>query len=270
MSLKDTRGGIFTPKGSGRRGKKKSTGTASGLPVGFRGETAEQKAYYDKQFALLKAQLARYGITLDDSLRDNLDFKGIRDSIYGMEAVLKEFPGAAKYLQGAGLQADTMDEGAYAAASSMTNNVYLGNGLYMDYGAIEKLMKNDTSHNWHPAGSTAQSVAMHETGHLISYAVARKMGGNLSTQESKNEAMGRIVENAMRTPQVQAFMKRKGYGKAQARRSISDYAGTSYRNGSPNYNETIAEAVSDYMSNRGRANPLSQAIVREMKRQLRS
>ena len=259
---KDSRGGV---SGGGNSGN-----GLKNLPSNFRPETPEQKAYYDKQFNALKKQLSRYGMDLDNSLRDNLDFKGIRDSIYGVEAVLKEFPEAKKYLNGMGLTTDGADPGTYAFASSSTNKVSLGNGLYMDYGTVSALMNRDVSHNWHPAGSTAKSVAQHETGHLISYAVARKMGANISTRSSQNQAMKTIVTNAMNTKVVRNWMKKNKLGAAQARRSISGYAGTTYRNGSPNYNETIAEAVSDYMSNGSRANVFSRAIVREMKKQLRS
>ena len=260
---KDTRGGVGGAGGGGGGTQIKYA------PQSFRPETPEQKAYYDKQFSALKTQLKRYGMDLDDSLRDNLDFKGIRDSIYGVESVLKEFPEARRFLNGMKLSTDESDPDTYAYANSGSNSVHLGSGLYMNYGSVATLMKNDVSHNWHPAGSTAKSVAEHETGHLISYAVVRKMGGDLSTRSSKNKAMKKIVDKAMNSKVVKNYMKKNKLGAAQARRSISGYAATQYRNGSPNYNETIAEAVSDYMSNRSRANVLSRAIVRVMKDELR-
>ncbi len=261
----------------GDRGGQRYGGDSGGVPsftntspVAFRPETAEQKAYNDTQFNALNAQLQRnYGLTLDESLRDRVDFKGIRDSIYGVESVLREFPGAAQYLAGMRLEASDVDPNAYAAASSYSNKVMLGSGMYMDYDTVRLLMQNDVEHGWHPKGSSAISVAQHEMGHMVSYAAARRLGMDISTQESKNLAMKTIVDRAMANPAVSNWMKTNKLTNRTARKSISDYANVSYRNGAPNYNETIAEAVSDYMSNRSRANVFSRAIVRELKNAFR-
>lgn len=243
---------------------------SSNAPVAFRAESEEQRSFNDAQFNALNSQLQRnYGLTLDQSLRDRVDFKGIRDSIYGVESVLREFPGASQYLSGATLTAGDEDPGAYASASSYSNTVKLGSGMYMDYRTVGVLMQNDVEHGWHPRGSSAISVAQHETGHLISYAAARRLGMDISSQGSKNLAMKTIVERAMSTPAVKNWMKANKLTRRAARKSISGYASVSYRNGSPNYNETIAEAVSDYMSNRSNANVLSRAIVRELKNAFR-
>lgn len=262
---KPTRRGSIGSAGSG--------GQQMAAPTAFRQETAEQKAYYDAQFDALNRQLnARYGLTLDPSLRDREDFKGIRDSIYGVESVLREFPEAVKYLPGMRLGADDADPNTYAYANSANNSVTLGSALYMNYKTVGALMQSDVEAGFHPKGSTSMSVSQHETGHLISYAAARKLGYDILDVNRRNAAMREIVERAYSRAPIQGWLQRQGHNTVyKAKNTISGYAQyAQYRGGIVNWNETVAEAVSDYMSNRSRANPFSRQIVRELKSILRS
>lgn len=224
-------------------------------------ESAAEKALNDKKFARLKKQANALGFSLDDNLRDQ-HYEGVEDSIYGVQSVLRLFPEARPYLSGMTLKATSMDAGAYAFASPSEMSVNLNDMYYKDYQSVRNLMAADVEDRFHPIGSTAQSVSVHETGHVMTYALARKFN------TSKNIISQVLVTDAMNSKVVQNYMRNNGLRSGGMRRSISGYADI-YSGGRVNYNETVAEAVSDYISNGSKANVLSRAIIREMKKQFK-
>ena len=246
------------PKGYRSGGGSHNEYNPNSAMVAIRTETATKKLMNDKQFELLANRMKRqYGIDLHASLRDNQDWKGIRDNIYGIESVLKEFPEAQQYIEGIQVQSSGRKLGVLADANLSSLEISLNDSWFRDYRNLDTFMKHDRSS---PKGSTGQSVATHETGHLLVTALARKYN------QSYDNVAKSVTKNALKSPVVQRQLsndKKPYHAKWYMAGKISSYAAT-------NNHELIAEAVADYMSNKSKASTYSRAIVQEIKKQLRS
>lgn len=224
-------------------------------------ESASRKESNDKQFASLQSRVQKqYGLTLDSSLRDNQDFKGIRESIYGIESVLKAFPGAADSLNGLTLKSAKEKLGTYASAALRGKVITLNDSWYRDFRNVDLTKRFDAG--WSPKNSSGQSVAIHEAGHLLVSAIANK-----NNTLDVNGIAKRIAKNALQTPVMRNEMKRRGMRSTAIWGAAGTISGYAQRSGS--YHEIIAEAVSDYMSNGSRASTFSRAVVRELKKELK-
>ena len=247
------------PKGYRGGGGRSGRGGYGNPVVRIIEESEARRQSNDRQFQALSDRLQReYGITLDPSLRDSQDWRGIRESIYGLESVMKEFPEAKDYLKGVTLQSGSRGLSVLGSAQLGSQVITLNNTWYRDFNNIDSVMRY--GNGFHPKGSTGQSVAVHETGHLLVSGLSNKFGTSWDTT-AKN-----VVDKALKYPAVQKTLKnnkQKSTAKWYMANKISGYAST-------NNHELIAEAVSDYKANGSKANVYSRAIVQELKKQYRS
>ncbi len=193
-------------------------------------------------------------------MRDNQDFKGIRESIYGIESVLKTFPGAADNLDGLTLRSAKERLGTYASATLRGKVITLNDSWYRDFRNVDLTKRFDAG--WSPKNSSGQSVAIHEAGHLLVSAIANK-----NNTLNVDAVAKRVATNALTSSVMKNEMKRLGMRSTAIWGAAGTISGYAQRSGS--YHEIIAEAVSDYMSNRSKASVFSRAVVRELKKELK-
>lgn len=116
-------------------------------------------------------------------------------------------------------------------------------------------------------GTTPASILAHEIGHKVEYAIAQKNGVDVSDLP-KHQTARSIVTEAFKSLPDGMFKDMQS-----ARNSISLYAGSSHslfsKNDTPDYEETFAEALSDYYTNGNNANEFSKAIVKTMKERIK-
>lgn len=240
----------------GRGGGTSIPSSSMMAPVAKTRESAAKTAQYNAEFNTLKNRFQnQYGWALDDNLRKEQDWRTVRDSIYGVESVLKDFPGAQQYLAGGGLKSESLSLNTLGDANLGTGQIRLNNSYMRDQRTLGLVMNRTAQAGFHPTGSAAQGVATHETGHLLVTALSRKTG------MSYDETARSVVTTAFRSSPAQAYARNigiRGNATRQMAGTISAYA-------IENYHETIAEAVSDWRANGSRANVFSRAIVRELK-----
>ena len=222
-------------------------------------ESARKQSRYDAEYAAYNKRFQdQYGWNIDSSMRGQ-QWSAARESISGVEQVLKMYPGAQQYLKGSGLAATGLSISTLGQANLGTGHIEINDVWFKDRDTVNLIMAQTSKTGFHPAGSTAQGVSTHEAGHLLVTAISRKTGQSYDTVAKD------IVNSAIRNPAVQNYMRRK-YGSARntglLRNSLSRYAAS-------NNHETIAEAVSDYAGRGSQAHILSRAVNQELRKRLR-
>ena len=127
------------------------------------------------------------------------------------------------------------------------------NNAFLDVAYTNELI-SQRKRGFHPPRSkkTGQEAIMsHEVGHALHYAIAR----------ANNVGVDDYAEAVVKLASRNIGIKAKGV--ETARGKISGYA-------KYNYKETIAEAVSDVYCNGNKANRLSKAITRVLKRDIKN
>ena len=110
----------------------------------------------------------------------------------------------------------------------------------------------------HPKGTTGLSSISHELGHGIVDRIARK---TVTSYEDFMSNYNQIIGN-MEKDITDSAAKSIGSTHNNLAGYVSGYA-------NQGRGETIAEAVSDYVANRDKANPYSIAIIKELKKRLK-
>lgn len=120
----------------------------------------------------------------------------------------------------------------------------------------------------HPQGTDYTSALSHELTHAIERHLMQsqiKHDGSIVSMEKQIDAlMGKIPENIVK--QAALNMGNKWENLAG---HISHYAASNTKKDTPNYSETMAEAVADYISNGKNANKYSREIVKVLKERLK-
>lgn len=238
----------------GGRGTAFNTGVARGVgrmhSAGDARDFSELKQYMQDE----------HGVHVADGLK-NCDFESVRAAAQGMEDIMREFPQAAAVIHE--LTDGESRKGAYASAS-FYGNVNLNPDKFRNRYALESSYSTDLFSKFHPAGTTADSIPVHEAGHLLERALIEKnMTGqhglfkipewNKSTYSKS--VIAEACKAAKKTPEG------KGLKNAQLIEQVSRYA-------TKNRSETLAECVADYHANRENARPLSREVWRILKREL--
>ena len=208
----------------------------------------------------------RMGITLNiaDLKLGQIQPKYVVETLNAVKAVYKAFPamkGRVKYID-----ANVSNPDAYASAGGDGG---LHMGLYGRWSQerLDLQWAHDIAVKWHPAGTTAASIFVHEMGHQIeSYLNARDYRDEWAWGKSADKIVFEAVKKLdstiekLRSPEAYAYAK-----------SISDYAAYKYNEATGHWAtwETLAEATADYYCNGEKANPLSQEIWKILQREMK-
>lgn len=214
-----------------------------------------------KQFQDLKSYMSmNYGMRVSDDLQ-NSDFQSVKAAAQGLEDIIKDFPQAASLFHE--LNGNEHRKRAYASASYY-GMVQLNPDKYTSRDVVERSYQSDLMSKWHPAGTTADSIPVHEAGHILERALIDKNLGHQSyafmvNAWNKHSEATRVIGEACkvlkRTPEGRGLKNNDFVAR------VSGYA-------RENRSETLAECVADYHANRENAAPLSREVWKILKREL--
>ena len=153
----------------------------------------------------------------------------------------------------------------YANASALSSRDYSGkifvnSDVFSNYAnAVDGYDKKGIF----PQNTSVSNILVHELGHKIEYAIAKLNG--VAEQDIPYHATAKaIVESSFNELPKGTFKSMD-----EARNSISKYANSNFEviEGVkvPQYEETMAEAVSDYVTNGSKASPLSKQIMKNIR-----
>lgn len=214
-----------------------------------------------KYFQDLKSYMSmNYGIRVADELQ-NSDFQSVKAAAQGLEDIVKEFPQAAGLFHE--LNGDEHRDRAYASAS-FYGKVQLNPDKYTSRDVVEQSYKSDVASKWHPTGTTADSIPVHEAGHILERALIDKNLGHQpmwsqATAWNKHSEATRVIGEACKV------LKRTPAGKGLKN---NDFVAQVSRYARENRSETLAECVADYHANRENAAPLSREVWKILRREL--
>lgn len=168
------------------------------------------------------------------------------------------------FRDGAGVQMYTTNSNglnrAYAFASN--DGVYINKNKFQNSEQIERSYASDVKSGFHPKGTTAGDIVVHEYGHVAETMLNRKypVGSTFMgvTVTSRNSASNIMAQKAVKSANT-ATGKKQG---------INAWANSVSRYANKNRSEFIAEAFSDWYANGKKANKVSQEIVKVFKKEL--
>lgn len=209
---------------------------------------------------------SKYYMRLNAAGLASADFEAVKAAAVGVEGIIKAFPQAeANFREIAGAD---LKSGVYAQAS-FDGVITLARAKYKDHAALLSSYSGDTKAGFHPGGSTADHIAVHEAGHILERALIDKyvmsQGNGLSIRVqgiqawNKHTYASKVITEAVRI--AKKTPTGKGLKTADLIRSVSKYATT-------NRSETMAECVADYAANGSSAKPLSIAVWQVLKKEL--
>ena len=220
----------------------------------------------------------RHGIRVDMSTLDRVSAEALRTACEGIEAVIAEFPVAARYITKIGGGA----RGATVAQVDPDRGILLNPKYYKSQSTLEAAALKDEASGWHPKGAGAVGYTMHEVGHLLNWILIRARirseaaaavlaGGPAPTKRqiekaeehdwNNNTTATKIIDRAV----AQLQRRRPSATRKGLIRAVSEYA-ADRRQGDDG--EALAECVADYTANREKAKPLSKAVWRLLKHDL--
>ena len=168
---------------------------------------------------------------------------------------------------------------AYTFGGSDAQPIIAVSRYYGDKDYLIRRYNENVASGYHPKGTTYEDVLIHETGHRIEAALAKKAidtgrlpyAPNISLGNWNNYAKTAYGSYATEKLISQAAknIKKTPYGAGKSNyqlyRGISGYAAAEDKR-----SETFAEAIADWRRNGSNANPLSIEIVRLTKEYLNS
>ncbi|MBQ9898548.1 MAG: phage minor capsid protein [Ruminococcus sp.] len=207
---------------------------------------------YDELEKYLKES---YNISIDGDIR-GLDFESVRESLYGSETIIKEYPQLGETIKRVTI--------SMQGAMGCTGEVITFNpSYYKEASKINELCKQQSESGWWIKNSSPASLGVHETAH----AVERLLIDSNSSYEydfMKTLAWDDCTEASKIIKQSILETKNTPYGKGKSKAAlvtaISRYA-------QENDSETMAEAFADVFANGKEANPMSFIIKESTKQQ---
>jgi|GEM_PF-3390623 len=221
-----------------------------------------------------------------------LDLEFARETERVIRFVHNEFPSAMGYLSHLTLgNLRGVPDGSLAVFTrnqftSSTIDNHMGTRIsiifnaadFLDIPRLEAVMQRSVRQGHFPPNSNAAAIVAHEFGHYLSFIAAHRFHGitpekfvtsagltQAETEFWNGDAPRRIIEEAYNN-----YRRRTGSNVSMSawRRTISVYAVAKDENGKYIYDETIAEAFSDFYTNGRNAAPASLEIVAVLRRHL--
>ena len=223
------------------------------MRAGEAGSLAELSQYMNKT----------YGVEMDRSM-SRIDFEVARNLTDTVEQMLREFPG----IDGADIRINATLRGTKAyAGTTVDGTIMLHPGVFTSEDTAVTAYRHDLESGYHPAGTNYLNIVVHEMGHQIEGALLRKRfpGTDRKSVQARAEAWrkGRVASEL-----VSRALDRVAPGWQYDREAAASHIMRISRYAAADVSETLAEAVSDYYSNRRNASPLSKEIWRLAKREL--
>ena len=204
-----------------------------------------------------------FGVRMDRSI-SRVDFEVAREMSSGIEAMLGEFPG----ITGSDLRiTGRMPGGSAYAGTTVNGEILLHPGVLTSPEAVQRAYERDLRTGYHPEGTGTVNIVIHEMGHQIEAELLRRRipGNSVEAKGRRNEAWrnGTVAHEI-----VSKALDRAAPGWRQDPQKAADQIGRISGYAASDPSETVAEAISDYYSNRRNAKPLSKEIWQIAKEEL--
>ena len=207
-----------------------------------------------------------YNITIHSSyFSDGCDPRFLTESAENLDRLYTEFPQLkelnAKIASSDFTQNDRVIKqfkNAIALSDAKNADIWLNQSTFRQYATTKQKYSDRVADGMYPKNTTVANTLIHELGHKLEYMIAKQIG--VPDKDLNQHSTAFVIVN-------KAYEKMRGRYKdmQSARNSISKYAGKNYtileHNDLPAYEETFAEAISDYISNGSKAKPFSKQIV---------
>lgn len=208
----------------------------------------------------------KYGITVKQDTLQDVEFESVKMAAEGITFMMDEFPDASfnfHELRGGITRESTLASASYNGIISINNNKFATTDK------INAIYERNVTAKYHPEGTTAAQITIHEGGHILERALIDKtisdpMGGiwdRLAKARAwdKSTCATKVISEAARNAKKTPAGKGKNINSL-----ISDVSGYATKNRS----EALAECVADYVANKSKAKPLSQEVWKVLKREL--
>lgn len=151
--------------------------------------------------------------------------------------------------------------------------IVLNPKIFLNLKKLSKAIKNDVAANFHPANFKRSDVVVHELGHFLTLTLVMKEKGVTNTKFTKISEIQTIndalqgwtdYDKGIAKEAYDNYLKKTNSSTSfdEFRATISGYAVQKDENGDYIYNETIAEAFSDYIINNDSAADASKEIFK--------
>lgn len=148
------------------------------------------------------------------------------------------------------------------------NKNRFGDGFLLN--AVYDHNASNPNNHFHPIGTHASDIIVHEVGHQLENAINKKLGISVHYWHTHTTAETLVKQSYAELPKAY----RDTHDLTSAIQDISKYADMRYENFPKNadnrmYGETFAEAVADCVANGKKAKPLSRKIWKNILRMLK-
>lgn len=175
-----------------------------------------------------------------------------------MEVVYKDFPQIKNKIKqikeiehpNSGIAVEPQKDGTYI--------MYINKNTFYNGKVPKQLYEKDVKTHFHPKGTTYKDMAIHESGHMATIEIMKKLNHNnnnaIAFDNDNNITVNKILNKAFNKLSVNDIIEKNILIK-----NISGYA---YKEKGQ---EIIAEAFADYYANRNSSTLLSRTIIKVMK-----
>ena len=191
-----------------------------------------------------------YNVKVSNEI-SKLHFESVQTATAGIEAVLKEFLPAGRYLKEIG----TYPEGIMTTFRGL-GKINFNPEYFTDEKKLTAAILTGVETGFYPKNMTALGVGAHEAGHITEDWLIKKFH---SVHTEYRPIPRRLVREAYQKAQLTA--EGKGKSLEVLAKEIANYA-------NENPSECLASAVSDYMTNGAGAKILSRMIWQRLKEEL--
>lgn len=239
--------------------KKTRGGSKSGGTVKSVSDTKDLQSLADFMYN-------EYSVRVDTKSLSGVDIESVKMAAEGIVKMQKEFPEADVYFHE--LNGNESNYNTFAHASYY-GQIAINPDKFRTTQGISQRYEAGVKSKFHPDGTTAEHIVIHEGGHILEKALIDKhitdSRGGVWEQAKKIDAwnkhkcasdvISRAAKNAKKTPE--------GKGK-KIGSLISEVSGYATKNRS----ETLAECVADYVANGSKAKVLSREVWKVLKDEL--
>ena len=195
-----------------------------------------------------------YNVKVSDELA-GLNFRTVKNAADGIEYVLKEFPAAAQCITEFKI---TTVEG-HVMNTSYNGEIGFNPNYFNSFTSFNNKTIEWVKSLMHPKNTKIFHYGAHEAGHILEIALIKKYGGGTIAWRDCIQSR-RIVQSVFakieKTPDTRIFELRRAISKSIVKKGVS-------------INETLAEAVMDYVANKKDASLLSVKIWEVLEEELK-
>ena len=197
--------------------------------------------------------MKNYKVNVADEIA-KLDFTSVKEACAGIEAVIKEFPLAATYLE----ELNVLERGGIMNASRFLNAIYFNIEYFSNREKLLSALTAGVKTGYYPKNMSIFGVGAHEMGHIIEKWLTEKHVGTIQ------DLNHRVFAEKIITAAYGDVMRSTGKFKPlnTLKKEICEHALRE------NCSECFADTICDYVLNKENAAVLSQAAWQRLKEEL--